>query len=277
MADDLTAAAPATTPTTAAPAPPKKQVTLDSEDPKLFRRRFGIVYGLLVAALAATGVGIALALGTHIGGESTGWSSWSPANGGIQGASEIADHVAPMYRLPSGTQLVDVIAKPPTITSGTQTVPLHYLVIQGTKGAHDQVTDVSPGNTIMFSMCGLGPSCSIATGTPSVARGRLVRREVLELSLFTFKYIGGIDNVIAFMPTVQGAQPSVVYLRRSDLNAALGQPLDKTLSPKTPLPDTIPAREVRTVDATTESRVFPFSVVQTQFGDVAMVLKPLSA
>ena len=52
----------------------------------------------------------------------------------------------------------------------------------------------------MYSLCGLGASCSIATGTPSVERGELVRREILELALYTFKYVGGIENVIAFMP-----------------------------------------------------------------------------
>ena len=37
-----------------------------------------------------------------------------------------------------------------------------------------------PGETVMYTLCGLGARCAIATGTPSVSRGRLIRREALE-------------------------------------------------------------------------------------------------
>ena len=78
----------------------------------------------------------------------------------------------------------------------------------------------------MYSLCGLGPSCAIATGTASVARGRLVRREILELALYTFKYVPGMQSVIAFMPPKTGSQPQyVVYLQKSDLSQELKLPL----------------------------------------------------
>jgi hypothetical protein len=125
----------------------------------------------------------------------------------------------------------------------------------------------------MFSLCGLGQSCAIATGKASVARGRLVRREILELALYTFKYVGGIKNVVAFMPPAPGASPQyVVYLRRDDLAPELSSPLAVTLHSKTPLPNTISAKEVRLVDAATESRYFSFSLAQGQQGDAILVL-----
>jgi hypothetical protein len=104
----------------------------------------------------------------------------------------------------------------------------------------------------MYSMCGLGTSCEIASGTPSVERGRLVRREILELALYTFKYAHGIQNVIALMPTTPGKTAKyVVYLRKSDLDAKLKQPLDTTLGKTVPLAKAIPTREVHLIDSTT--------------------------
>jgi len=244
---------------------------------RLYRRRFLVAYLVLAAALGATVAGIVLALGSTIGSSSAGWSSWKPADGGISGAREIAQHVSPLYRLPSGKQLVDVIAKAPSVSPGNQVIPVHYLAIRGTGGKQDTIVNVDGSNTVMYSLCGLGPSCSIATGTASVERGRLVRREILELALYTFKYLG-LQNIVAFMPPRPGSQPQyVVYLTKSDLSAELNQPLDRTLSPHTPLPNTIPAREVRTVDATTESKVFSYSLSQAQQGDAILVLAPLPA
>ena len=130
----------------------------------------------------------------------------------------------------------------------------------------------------MYSLCGLGQSCAIATGKPSVERGTLVRREILELALYTFKYVGGVKSVIAFMPPALGTQPKyVVYLSKDDVKPQLKTPLAQTLGPKVPLPATIPAREVHTVDAVTESRVYSFSLSQAQQGDAILVLSPLAA
>jgi len=262
-------------PAPAAPvAPPPSE---PRRTPRLYRRRFLLVYTLLGAALGGAAAGIVLALGADIGA-STPWSTWRPTASGISAARQIAEHVAPRYRLPNGKQLVDVIAKAPSVSPGNQTIPVRYVAVRGSKGHQDEIVDVSASNSVMFSLCGLGPSCSIATGTPSVARGRLVRREILELALYTFKYVGGIEHVIAFMPPQPGTTPRyVVYLRREDLAAELRRPLSATLAAKTPLPNTIPAREVRIVDATTESRVYAFSLSQAQQGDAILVLAPLPA
>ena len=128
----------------------------------------------------------------------------------------------------------------------------------------------------MYSLCGLGTSCAIATGKPSAARGRLVRREILEIALYTFKYVSGIKSVVAFIPPSNGKQ-FLVLLQKSDLSAELKTPLAQTLSAKTPLPAAIPAREVQLIDATTNSRVYTFGLSQTQQGDLVLVLKPLPA
>ena len=44
------------------------------------------------------------------------WSAWKPSGGGLGAAKQIADHVAQTYHLPNGDQLVDVIAKAPSVS-----------------------------------------------------------------------------------------------------------------------------------------------------------------
>ncbi len=274
------AAVPAAQPEAAAPTPAAPAA--DSSRHMLqmpHRYRFFVVYGILALALGAAAAGVAIFASRSIS-PAPKWSAWRPSGGGLGAERQIADHVAPGYRLPSGAQLVDVIAKAPSVTPGKQTIPIHYVAIRGTKGAvtPDHIFGVSSSDSVMYSLCGLGTNCSIATGTPSVARGRLVRREILELALYTFKYVGGVQNVVAFMPPQPGSTPQyVVYLRKADLTNELRVPLADTLRSKTPLPNTIPAHEVQLVDATTNSRVYSFSLAQGQQGDAILVLAPLPA
>jgi hypothetical protein len=204
---------------------------------------------------------------------------WKPSGGGLGASKQIAEHVGAAYHLPGGEQMVDVIAQAPSVSpASTVQIPIHYLAIRGTKAQGDQVTTVSSTDSVMYSLCGLGASCAIAKGKASVERGRLVRREIYELALYTFKYVGGVKNVIAFMPPQPGAAPKyVVYLRRDDLKDQLKQPLVTTLAAKAPLPKTIPAREVLAIDSTTEPRVFSFSLSQAPQGDAVLVLTPLPA
>ena len=57
------------------------------------------------------------------------------------------------------------------------------------------------GNTIAYNLCGIGgKNCAIGVGQPSTDRLLLLRREALELALYTFKYIGGTQNVVAILP-----------------------------------------------------------------------------
>ena len=265
MAEDVT--------TTAEPA------AVDAPRPATpHRLRFSLIYGGLGAVLVGAIVVLVLYAGRSIS-PAPSWSSWKPSGGGEGAAKQIADHVAQTYRLSTGDQLVDVIAKAPAVSpASTVSVPIHYVAIRGTKGQGDSVFAISSSNSVMYSLCGLGTSCAIATGKASVERGRLVRREILELALYTFKYVGGIKNVIAFMPPAIGTQPKyVVYLQKGDVEAQLKSPLQETLAKKVPLPTTLAARETHTVDAVTESRVYSFSLSQAQQGDAILVLAPLAA
>jgi hypothetical protein len=262
VATDLTHAEGDTAPATQATALPRPH-----------RVRFGLIYGALGAIVVAAIAGGVVFANRSIH-PSPAWSSWKPNGGGLGAAQKIADHVAQRYRLPNGSQLVDVISKAPSLSPPSSgTLPLHYVAIKGTKGSGDQVYPVSGTNSVMYSLCGLGTGCAIASGKPSPERGLLVRREILELALYTFRYVPGVENVIAFIPPALGKQ-YVVYLRRSDLAAELKQPLTTTLRSSVPLPKAIPAREVRMIDATTVPRVYTFGVAQAPQGDLVFVLTP---
>jgi hypothetical protein len=241
------------------------------------RWRFAFVYGTLAAVLGLGIVGLVVYAGRTISPGPT-WSAWHPHGGGQGAAKEIADHISKTYRLPSGEQLVDVIAKAPSVSPSSQQIPIHYVVVRGTKGTGDKIVQVSSNDSVMYSLCGLGSSCSIAAGKPSVERGTLVRRQILELALYTFKYVPGMKSVIAFMPPTPGAQPQyAIYLEKSDVEQQLKLPLVQTLKPKVPLPSAISRKEQQTIDAVTETRVYKFSLSQAQQGDAILVLAPLAA
>ena len=109
------------------------------------------------------------------------------------------------------------------MSSGGQTIPIPLLAVRGPKGKilPDQVDAADEREHVTFSLCGLGSSCSIATGKPSVARATLVRREILELALYTFKYVKSVKHIVAFMPPPAGTQPAyVVYLQKTRRRAA---------------------------------------------------------
>jgi hypothetical protein len=243
------------------------------------RRRFVFIYVLLAVALIS-GVTSLVVFASRSINPGPSWSAWKPSGGGLGAAKQIADHIAPNYRLPDGHQLVDVIARGPSVSAGGQSIPIPLIAVRGPKGkiSQDNVVQVGSNDTYTFSLCGLGQSCSIATGKPSAERATLVRREILELALYTFKYVKGVKHIVAFMPPPAGTPPSyVVYLQKDDLKSQLGLPLTKTLTTKVPLATQLTPTERSKIDGVTEPRIYKFGLSQTQQGDAVLVLQPLQA
>jgi hypothetical protein len=236
-----------------------------------YRRRFVLVYVALAVALAAGAAGAVFVLSRSSEGSSkTVWSSWKPTAGDDHNrVREIADYVSRSYRLPNGDQLLNVILKPPKV----QNVPIRAVAVLGTGGSVNKVDEIDSANSMIFQLCGLGQTCAISPGRPTIARGRLVRREALELALYTFKYASDITHVIAFMPPRKQQPELVLYFKRSDLGEELNLPLNRTLNARTPRQDTITARETATIDRLTEPRVFKFALQRVQLGDAVLVLK----
>ena len=85
------------------------------------------------------------------------------------------------------------------------------------------------GNTIAYNLCGIGgKDCAIWVGTPSTNRLLLLRREALELALYTFKYISGVENVVAILPpgrTVHDEHADQELCRRPTAQRP-GKPID---------------------------------------------------
>ena len=129
----------------------------------------------------------------------------------------------------------------------------------------------------MYTLCGLGMHCSIASGQPSLTRGRLVHREGLEAALYTFKYVPAIESVIVFMPPAKGAtSTTVLYYQKENLSGVLSHPLGKTLPLAIPpRSDREDATEAPTIDALTLPHLYTSTLTQLQAGGALLVLTPV--
>jgi len=279
LADTTVAEQPAEeTPAAETPAaPPSKE-----KQRLLYRKRFVFMYVVLGLALLATIAGVVMALDASITAGPPPWSSWKPDGSSSAQTNTIAQRVGGLYRLPGGHQMLDIYAKkltvPVTTSSGASEVPIAAVAIRGPKGKVDKISMLSDSDSRLYQLCGTGTACAIGEGKASIARGQLVRREALELALYTFKYVHGTNHVIAFMPPPPGSQPSVlIFLDKADVKPFLSEPLARTVAAKTPLPTTITAAEGNAVDKIMMPHLYKFTLQQTQLGQAVLVLQPATA
>ena len=251
------------------------------------RHRFGVAY-LVVAALLGTAAGLFVVVVTKGGEGSNGpWSAWKPSKSGVQGRDEIAQQIGRQYALPSGRQLVGILSEPPVVSSGQQQVPVAAIGLRtGLAGeSQNDLTVVRADKAWAYVLCGFGDRCTINEGTPSTARYDLLRREALELSLYTFKYNSDIESVLAYMPPGKAlnangaATTSLIFLRREDVKSALDSPLKETLATpeKTIKPGQMSPKELGAVRQLTEGHVYDYDFQPLQDGSAAIVLTPVKA
>jgi hypothetical protein len=247
-----------------------------------YRSRFAAFY-VLLAVIAGAGVGTLLVLvGRGSPAPAPAWSAWEPTGSVERRAAQIGDHVGDQYRLPSGKALVAVTyAGAPTVTGpdGASFQVRAIAVRPDTTAGRAEADDIDTldaRGTIMYTLCGLGTACSIAEGKASDARGQLLRREALELALYSFRYLAGIDSTLVLLPPrADGQVATAVFIERGDVRAALDQPLGQTLTaPLTPGVGEIQADEQRVIDRTTRSKLYEYSYLQAQDGSPIMVLTP---
>src|SRR5262249_49182359 len=134
------------------------------------------------------------------------WSVWQPTGSPERRVAQIGDHVGDEYRLPSGKALVAVTYTGGPVVTGPDgsSFQVRALAVEpdttaGGAEANDINTATAAG-TVMYTLCGLGTACSIAEGKPTVARGQLLRREALELALYTFHYVDGANSALVLLP-----------------------------------------------------------------------------
>jgi len=91
-----------------------------------YRFRFGFVYVLLAAVMGGAVGSFIVLVGRPAPAADESWSSWRPDGRENAYPTAIADHVAARYRLPSGKQLVGVLAGPAEV----QELPIRAVLIQ---------------------------------------------------------------------------------------------------------------------------------------------------
>lgn len=163
------------------------------------RGRFFLAY-LVLGAAVGTGIGTFVILVERPGpAPPPPWSSWQPTTGSTAvRATEIAQHVGRTYRLPSGHQLARIVIGAPGQAQNTVRAIGITKIIQ--PRSLDDFELFEQSRSVMYVLCGAGQHCKIAEGQASVARGTVLRREALELALYTLEYARPVDNVVAFFP-----------------------------------------------------------------------------
>jgi hypothetical protein len=181
----------------------------------------------------------------------------------------------------SGQQLVAAIVSPPKVTGAEGDLPVSTIAIRpdtSTGKKEENEIDILPADhSLQYVLCGLGALCSIKGGTASEERHALLRREALELALYTFKYVDGIDSVSVFLPPRPDGQAAgtSVFLKKSDIAPELARPLAESIGAKTPTIGTIPKRELALVNRITEPRLYSYEYQQAQDGGAVLIFNPV--
>lgn len=257
------------------PKPPRRRGT--------YRSRF-VLFNVVLALAAGIGVGALVVLLTRPDAvPNPSWSAWEPTGSANARVKQIADHVAKEYRF-QGDQLVVALGGPPSVSSGGESMtPIAISAIavrpdtSTGQAEEDDIEIVDASSGMQFVLCGLGEACSVATGTPTEARHTFLRRQALELALYTFRYVDGIDSVTIFLPPADAQTPgTTVFLRRDDVDPELDKPLSQTLSPLTPSIGTIKAGELQTLNRITQQRLYAYEYTQAQDGSPVLILSPIA-
>jgi hypothetical protein len=248
-----------------------------------YRKRFALVYvALAVVAGAAVGALIVL-MGKPEATPAAKWASWEPTGSSEAKALQIADRIPKGYRLPSGNQLAVALVGPPQVQAGGDVgdVPVRAIAVRPDtsrgQAEEDDIDIIDAEHNMMFVLCGLGESCSIAEGKASEARHALLRREALELSLYTFKSDSDVSSVTVFLPPrPDGQSATSVFVRRGDVREELSRPLNRTLGSHVPQVGEMPKTELQNVNRITLPRLFTYEYTQAQDGSAILILSPVS-
>ena len=249
-----------------------------------YRFRFGLVYVILAALVgAAVGSFIVLVSRPDLAPEPS-WSSWQPDGSRIARVRQIADRIPKAYRLPSGEQLTVARGSDLAVRTETEDVPVDTIYVRpDTSRGQAEERDIAThdgGRTISYALCGLGTSaqCAITETAPSDERYTILRRQALELSLYTFRYVDDVDSVLVFMPpTTKGESNGSVFLRRDDLKTELDRPVRQLLPSQQPAVGSLRDAELANIIRLTEPRIYAYQFEAGPDGKPLLVLAPPAA
>lgn len=238
-----------------------------------YSKRFVLANLLVVAGFT----GVLVLFGFLVSKDSSkqAWSDYTPKGSDvIDKAQNMVNHVAPKYRY-GGAPIAVVQAQ-----------PLLYrdAVVDGIAFAKPPLRQVGGGftdfqssdSTIAYVFCGQAQRCALPQ-SEAVEIEPLLARESLELALYTFKYVDGVDSVTVILPPLPGGQtpPSAVFLKRGDVKSELSKPLSQTLAPITPTIGTIKATELQTLNRITRPRLYQVGYTQAQDASPVLILSPV--
>jgi hypothetical protein len=233
-----------------------------------------LLWGALAAvAVIASAATVIVATGGASRPAADTWSPWHP-RGGDDPLGQIAQHVAPEYRLSNGEELVAVTGGPLEIAG----LPMQIALRESPAAGGD--IELLDGQGVLYRLCGLGKRCAIDHGKPSTQRHLLLRREALELALYTFRYVSDVDQVVVFLPPPPGKQATQALLvRHGDVHAELARPLRATLGRRTPSVAGVDASpDAALVNRITIRTLYTFSLTQAnQDASVFLVLEPFAS
>lgn len=270
------------------PKPPEREEALVLMKPSDGRPvephgfRFRAAYAVLAIVLGAAVGGFIVLWGQNNGASGAKWSAWKPEGSSVVQTREIASVVGSQYRLPSGNQLVAVIPRvPPAVEPSSQETPIAHIALAQSSAPED-IKVFTTENSVEYVLCGVNSRsgrCAIGEGKPTPQRARLLHRESLELALYTFKYVDGVDSVVTLQPPRPGANPTfALFFQKDDFKDELDRPLKTTLEGSSPFTtsDFPVAQQARVAQIVTPF-LFRFSYQQAPDLSAVMVLQPLAA
>lgn len=246
-----------------------------SRERAVYPGRFMLGYLLIVLFFGALLVAFAVAWSQRSDDDgadtATTWSFFKPtADSEALRIRQIARFVGARYQTDDGEQIVRVLGGPPAVQDAPVT---HFMIRDGSA----QET-IGADKAIMFILCGSGSECTLPLAASSSAHERLVRREALELSLYTMRY-NDVDPVAVLLPPdPQGNPGDAILFRRDELDPLLDKPLAQSLpTGKPPNALGMDDLEVATVDYLTLRRSFDYEFLSAGDGTARMVLNPARA
>jgi hypothetical protein len=244
--------------------------------PSPYRARFGFITGVLLGCGIAAAVLLLVVLtsgGPRDEGLARDWSTWHPdTTESFNGAYEIARHIQAAYHNEKKKPLASVTSGP--IAFGQ--IPLTVAIPDG--------DDVRPlyGVGVQYTLGGSGRAGLLKDSKPSKERRLLLRREALELSLYSFRYLPDVTMVVTLMPPAPKAeqvhpepkgrkaaakaakvkqpryQDQAIFYRPGDLKSQLEIPLKFTMSPATPTIRGFDGEEADRVESLTIGNLFEY-------------------
>ena len=230
MGTDLNAGPSPLVPAAQPAAPP----TLPPEK-KQHRVRFMVVYAVLGIAIGGAVAGAIMLsnskTATQRVEQQAKWAPWQPAFGNEHSvAHQIASRVTQEYGTGLGG-LSHIVLNQDPLQLQPPMVAVDVRSKFGIFNLPRQSELALTGNSWLYEICGTAQACSLTASRPGQSAASLQRQvvqEMLELSLYTFKYLPRIQSVIVLLPPTAKSQSNTsvaLFMPRAAATPLLTRPL----------------------------------------------------